>query len=134
MSQEPLFAFGYGLSYTTFTYGKVQLSNSKIKIGETFSLTVPVTNTGKLAGEEVVQVYLKKSSDTNGPNKTLRAFKRVAITPGKTENVTFNFTNDQMEWWDESTNTMRVHAGEYQLMVGKSSRAEDLTTVNFQIQ
>ncbi len=76
---DPLFPFGYGLSYTTFNYGNIKLEQT-IKVGETAKIIVPVTNTGNRDGEEVVQVYLKKQEDAEGPVKTLRAFKRVQIS------------------------------------------------------
>ena len=74
MTQEPLFPFGHGLSYTSFCYGAVVLGSDNIKSGEKLRLNVPVTNTGKCDGEEVVQVYLKKNDDVEGPSKALRAF------------------------------------------------------------
>ena len=76
MQDTPLFPFGYGLSYTTFSYDKVVLDKSEVTAGQTLKLTVPVTNTGKRDGEEVVQVYLKKQGDAEGPVKTLRALDR----------------------------------------------------------
>ena len=90
MQDTPLFSFGYGLSYTTFSYGKVVLDRSEVTAGQTLKLTVPVTNTGNRGGEEVVQVYLKKQGDAEGPVKTLRAFKRVFIPAGQTTNIEFD--------------------------------------------
>jgi beta-glucosidase len=133
MTREPLFSFGYGLSYTTFKYGKVVLDKEVIKPGETVKLTVPVTNTGKLDGEEVVQVYLKKNDDATGPNKTLRAFKRVAIHARKTMNVVFELKDENLEWWDSETNAMHMYAGAYSLLVGSSSRNNDLTSMSLKI-
>lgn len=124
---EPLFPFGYGLSYTTFRYGKVRLSSS-VKVGETAKLVVPVTNTGDRDGEEVVQVYLKKQGETDGPIKTLRAFKRVSIPAGKTVKVELELTPKQLEWWDAETNTMRTVPNTFDVMVGGSSKADDLQT------
>ena len=69
-----MFPFGYGLSYTTFGYGKTVLDKNELTAGQSLKLTVPVTNTGKRNGEEVVQVYLRKQGDAEGPIKTLRAF------------------------------------------------------------
>ncbi|MDP4208257.1 MAG: xylan 1,4-beta-xylosidase [Bacteroidota bacterium] len=134
MKEKPLFPFGYGLSYTTFKYGKPSLSKQQIKTGDAVTLTVPVTNAGKCNGEEVVQVYLKKINDDNGPDKTLRAFKRINIPAGETANVSFELTDDNLEWWNPETYSVSVHKGDYQLMVGSSSRNEDLTTLNLQIQ
>ena len=134
MSQEPLFPFGYGLSYTTFEYGQMTLSSDKISIGQTLKLTVPITNTGKRDGEEVVQVYLRKHNDADGPNKTLRAFKRVNIPVGKTVNIEFDLKDKELEWWDTASNTVRVCAGNYDVMVGSSSQTEDLLLHSFTIQ
>lgn len=134
MTQEPLFPFGYGLSYTAFEYGQMVLDQNKINAGQTLELTVPVTNAGKRDGEEVVQVYLRKRDDTDGPNKTLRAFKRVNIPAGKTVNVDFELKDKELEWWDTATNTMRVCAGDYDIMVGGSSQTEDLLLYSFTIE
>ena len=122
---EPLFPFGYGLSYTTFKYGKMRLASS-VKVGETAKITVPVTNTGSRDGEEVVQVYLKKQGETDGPIKTLRAFKRVFIPAGKTVEVELELTPKQLEWWDATTNTMRTMPNTFDVMIGGSSKDSDL--------
>ena len=97
-------------------------------------LTVPLTNTGKTDGEEVVQVYLRKHHDSEGPNKTLRAFKRVNIPTGKTINVDFSLTDKQLEWWDTGSNTMKVCTGNYDIMIGSSSQTEDLLQHSFTIE
>ena len=117
---EPLFPFGHGLSYTTFTYGDVQLPASA-KDDETIKICVPVTNSGKMDGDETVQVYIKKQSDTEGPIKALRAFKRVHIPAGQTIQVELELTPKQLEWWDAETNTMRTQAGNFDVMVGGNS-------------
>lgn len=122
---EPLFHFGYGLSYSTFKYGKPQVPTS-IQVGEAAYLTVPVTNTSKYDGEEVVQVYLKKQGEIEGPIKTLRAFKRVHIPAGQTVQVKLELTPKQLEWWDDATNTMRTMQNTFDVMVGGSSRDKDL--------
>lgn len=134
MKQTPLFHFGYGLSYTTFEYGQMALDKSKIKAGESLNFSVPITNTGKVNGEEVVQVYLRKHHDSEGPNKTLRAFKRVNIPTGKTINVDFSLTDKQLEWWDTGSNTMKVCTGNYDIMIGSSSQTEDLLQHSFTIE
>ena len=126
MQDTPLFPFGYGLSYTTFSYDKVVLDKSEVTAGQTLKLTVPVTNVGKRDGEEVVQVYLKKQGDAEGPVKTLRAFKRVFIPAGQTTNIEFDLKDKELEWWDEQTNTVRVCSGTYDIMVGGSSEDESL--------
>lgn len=101
MKETPLFPFGHGLSYTTFKYGKLKMNDDKIAAGQNLNLAIPVTNTGSRDGDEVVQVYLKKMDDTEGPVKTLRAFKRVRIPAGKTVEVKFSLDDTQLEWMDE---------------------------------
>ena len=133
MDSIPLFPFGYGLSYTTFKYSNVKLNKNKLNATETVKLSVDVENLGKIAGEEVVQVYLKKTNDTDGPNKTLRAFRRVTIPAGKTKELTFNLNSENLDWWDSGTNTLRMHSGEYQLYVGGSSRDKDAKILKFSI-
>ncbi|WP_308757376.1 xylan 1,4-beta-xylosidase [uncultured Bacteroides sp.] len=134
MTQQPLFPFGYGLSYTTFEYGKLVLANDRIKSGEPLKLTVNVTNSGQRGGEEVVQVYLKKQEDAEGPVKTLRAFKRIYIPAGKSVDVEFSLNDKELEWWDTQSNTMRVCAGKYDVMVGRSSQEQDLQHGSFVIE
>lgn len=134
MTQQPLFPFGYGLSYTTFEYGNLSLAKEQIKLGEPLKLTVNVTNNGQRDGEEVVQVYLKKQDDVEGPGKTLRAFKRVRIPAGKSVEVAFDLNGKELEWWDAQSNTMRVCAGRYDVMVGKSSQDRDLQRRSFVIE
>lgn len=129
LNEEPLYPFGYGLSYTVFEYGQPWVNTPQILAGNGVTLTVPVKNTGKYNGEEVVQVYLKKEIDIDGPNKTLREFKRVFIKAGETANVVFELTGENLEWWDPETNTMHTHPGNYRLMTGGSSKDEDLQTI-----
>ena len=117
---EPLFPFGYGLSYTTFTIGKPRL-DALHRI-----ISVDVTNNGKYDGDEVIQVYMRRLNDANGPLKTLRAFKRISLKTGETATVEIPFQYKDFENWDEQTNTMRVVPGRYELMVGNSSRDIDL--------
>jgi beta-glucosidase len=134
MQEKPLFPFGYGLSYTSFKYGKPLLTPDKTKGKNNFKLVIPVKNSGKVAGEETVQVYLKKNDDAQGPAKTLRAFRRVAIPAGKTLNVAFELNDKNLEWWDTSTNLMHVTPGTYQLMVGSSSDSNNLTSLTLELK
>ncbi len=126
MQDEPLYPFGYGLSYTTFNYGEVTADKQEITAGQSLKLTVPVTNTGKMNGDEVVQVYLRKQGDVQGPLKTLRAFKRVHIPSGETVQVGFELTPKELAWWDEAAGAVKLSAGAYELMVGGSSKNSDL--------
>lgn len=134
LEQEPLFPFGYGLSYTTFDYGQMTLDKDRLEAGQALKLAVSVTNAGKRDGEEVVQVYLRKHNDVDGPVKALRAFKRVNIPAGKTVNVEFDLKDKELEWWDAASNTVRVCAGDYDVMVGGSSQTEELLLRSFKIE
>lgn len=117
---RPVFAFGYGLGYSTFAYGQAQIAQQ----GQEVSITVPVTNTSKVDGEEVVQVYLKRNDDVDGPMKALRGFKRVKVAAGQTVNVTVPVGD--LSTFDVETQRMSVVPGQHTLYVGSSSRDEDL--------
>lgn len=124
---EPLFPFGHGLSYTTFAYGKPSYNAKK------GTLTVSVSNTGQREGTEIVQVYIKKTGDADGPAKTLRAFARVDLQAGATSQVTISLPRESFEWWDAATNTMRVTKGTYDVMVGPSSQDDSLQTIKVKL-
>lgn len=134
MQQQPLFPFGHGLSYTTFTYGEANLSKNVIGNGETVTLTVPISNVGQRDGDEVVQVYLRSPADKDGPRYTLRAFKRVHIPAGQTKSVTIPLTHESFEWFDEATNTMHPVAGTYELLYGGSSDENKLKAIVMDVQ
>ena len=134
MKETPLFPFGYGLSYTTFSYGKAQADKNLLNKGDKLSLSIPVKNTGKRNGEEIVQVYIRRPADKEGPAKTLRAFKRVEIAKGETENVTIELPYSAFEWFDATTNTMHPLSGMYEILYGSSSKAEDLHSLQVRIQ
>jgi beta-glucosidase len=118
---EALFPFGYGLSYTTFEIGKPVYRDNKIQVS--------VKNTGNKAGLETVQVYLRNPNDANGPLKSLRGYTQVQLKPGETKTVSIDLPRQSFEGWDEQTNTMRVVAGTYELMIGNSSADKDLKKI-----
>jgi beta-glucosidase len=122
---NPLWHFGYGMSYTSFEFGKPKYKQGK--------LTVDVKNSGKFDGDEVVQVYIRRIDDVNGPIKTLKAFKRITLKAGEKQNICIDMPRESFEVWDAETNTMRVVSGKYEVMVGNSSRAEDLKTITVKI-
>ncbi|EFU31477.1 xylan 1,4-beta-xylosidase [Segatella buccae] len=126
---DPLFAFGYGLSYTTFRFGRARAEAAE----GGYRLSVPLTNTGTRPGEEVVQVYIRRVADTNGPLKSLRAFRRVALKAGESTTVEIPLSRKSFECFDESTNTMRTLPGDYELMYGNSSRPKDLQTLTVSV-
>ena len=131
---DPLFPFGFGLSYTTFSIGDAKLSKSEIKKDETIQLTVPVSNTGKRDGTEIVQVYVHKVNDTDGPLKSLKGFKRIEIAAGKTLPASINLSNTAFEFFDRASGKMAVTTGEYEVWYGSSSDAKDLKVVKVKIQ
>ena len=115
---EPLFPFGYGLSYTTFDIGKPEYKNQSIRMR--------VKNTGTCEGLETVQVYIRRIADTDGPLKSLKAYSQVSLVPGEAKAITIPLPRERFEGWDAKTNTMRVVPGKYEVMVGTSSADKDL--------
>lgn len=126
MTEKPLFPFGYGLSYTMFEVGSAIEADAN-------HIVVPVKNVGSREGSEVVQIYIRKVSDANGPIKTLRAYKRVSLKAGSSQNVNIPFNKETFECFDEQTNTMRVAPGKYEIMYGTSSADEDLQKLEITI-
>jgi beta-glucosidase len=122
---EPLYPFGFGLSYTRFQLGKPAYKNGQV--------TVSVKNTGTRQGTEVVQVYVRRPADKEGPLKTLRAYTRVSLEPGESRQVSIPLPRDRFELWDTQTNTMRVVPDQYDLFVGTSSADSDLQKINVRI-
>jgi beta-glucosidase len=120
---EPLFPFGHGLSYTTFSYQNLRLSSERITADETATLSVDVTNTGEPAGDEVVQFYVhdRLSERVTRPVKLLKGFQRITIQPGETRTVSFSVGREQLQFLDESMQ-QTVEPGEFELMVGSSSK------------
>lgn len=131
---RPLFAFGHGLSYTTFKYGHATLSNHTMTPTDTLTLTVNVTNTGRRAGAETVQLYI--SDDTSllpRPAKELRGFQKVALAPGETQTVTFPITRASLSFFDPAAHTFRAEAGTFHAHV--AAAADDIrTTVSFRLE
>jgi len=122
---DALFSFGYGLSYTSFSLGEPVVSG--------LTVTVPVTNTGKLDGTETIQLYIRNLQDPEGPLKSLRAFQRVNVKAGKTITAELKLTNNSFEFWDPETNTMRVKPGKYEILVGTSSQDKNLKKLSISI-
>ena len=126
LKEAPLWYFGYGLSYTTVRYGTPTYNNNVV--------SVSLTNTGKRSTEEVVQVYLNKQGDTDGPRATLRAYQRVVVPAGATVKAEIPLPRNSFEWWNPNTNTMNVTAGQYNVMVGSSSNPTDLQTISVNLK
>jgi beta-glucosidase len=128
---DALFPFGYGLSYTKFAIGNATLDKNTLSANEDVTVTIPVSNTGKRQGTEIVQVYVRKVNDVDGPLKTLKGFQRVSLNAGQKTNVTIDLPASSFEFYDWSQRKMMVTPGEYEIFYGNSSDAKDLkkTTV-----
>lgn len=135
---EPLFPFGYGLSYTTFEYGKPTLMQVKSKKrgskAADYKLMFSLQNTSKREGTEVAQVYIKRIDDVDGPIKSLKAFKRVSLKAGERQMVSIDLPRKSFEGWDAQTNTIRVVPGTYQVFVGGSSADATKTKIEVKIK
>ena len=119
---KPLFAFGHGLSYTTFKLGKASANTQELTSTTQITFTVPVTNTGKMAGSETVQLYISpKDSKVARPVKELKAFQKVYLQPGETRNVTLTIGADALSYYDEATSQWRADAGKYEALIGTAS-------------
>jgi beta-glucosidase len=128
---SPLFPFGYGLSYTRFEVGPPMLSAVSIPSSGKVTVTVEVRNTGKMAGDEVVQLYLHELvTSVTEPTKVLRGFKRVSLAPGDSTRVQFHLGWDDFAIWDENLHHV-VEPGTFQIMAGPSS--VDLKTATLQV-
>ena len=131
---EVLFPFGYGLSYTTFSYSDLRLSATEITDQDTLTATVTVTNTGKLAGKTVVQLYVgDKVSTVLRPVRELKGFEKVELQPGESKEVSFVLDKRAFAYWNTELGDWHVETGEFTIEVGQSSRDIDVcgtVTVN----
>ena len=118
---QPLFPFGFGLSYTAFSILKPVYKDGKLKVN--------VSNTGSRQGLETVQVYIRRVADTAGPIKSLRAYQQVQLAPGETKAISIPLPRNSFEGWDIASNAMRVMPGKYEVMVGHSSADKDLQKI-----
>ena len=126
---QPLFPFGYGLSYTSFTYGNLHLSDSTFTAKDTVRITFTLTNTGAAAGEEVVQLYVHDElASVTRPVKELKDFKRVKLAAGASTTVTFSLTADRLSMLNEALEEV-TEPGTFRLMIGGSSKDIRLRTV-----
>lgn len=133
-SSEPLYPFGFGLSFTTYKYDNLQLSGSEISKDENLEVSVDVTNTGKMDGTEIVQLYLRdKFSSVTRPIKELKDFARVTLKTGETKTVHFTVSPDKLTFLDKNLKPV-VENGEFIVMVGSSSREEDLLKQSFYVK
>ena len=130
---NPLFHFGFGLSYTTFEFSQPRLEKSTIKVNESTKVSVDVKNTGKIAGDEIVQLYIRdKVSSVTRPVKELKGFQRISLKPGETRIVTLEITPGKLSFHNIDMEFV-VEPGEFEIMVGNSSRDEDLNKLSLNV-
>lgn len=126
---KALYPFGYGLSYTTFSIGKGQLSASTMNKDGKVTLTVPVTNTGKREGTETVQVYVKALDYPDAPIKSLKGFQKLSLKAGETATATITLDGESFEYYDEAIDELSTRPGRYQILYGNSSQEKDLKMI-----
>jgi hypothetical protein len=129
----PLYPFGYGSSYTTFSLSNVRLADEHIGVDGSTSVSVDVTNIGTRKGSEVVQMYIRdRVSSVTRPIKELRGFEKVWLQPGETTTVNLPITPESLAFYDIDMHYV-VEPGEFSIMVGTSSRDADLQTVTLRV-
>lgn len=132
IDNDPLFPFGYGLSYVTFSYGKPRLSSDTLTMGGSLTLTVDVTNTGDRDADEVVQLYLRDLvGSLSRPVKELKGFKRINLKKGETKTVSFTVTPDDLMFYNQQLE-YKCEPGDFNIMVGPNSR--DVQTLKFSLK
>jgi beta-glucosidase len=129
----PLYPFGFGLSYTTFSIANVRLSKSRMDLKGKVEALADVANTGRCAGSEVVQMYIRDLvSSVTRPVKELKGFRRVDLAPGESTTVKFEIAADLLKFWDVNMKYV-VEPGEFSIMIGNSSRDTDLQKVTLTV-
>ena len=121
LQTEPLFPFGYGLSYGNISFGTPTYKKNKVMLN--------ATNTSSITTTQIIQVYVRRTDDTSSINRTLRAYKRITLEPHTTQRVSIPLPDSAFEWWNPSSNTMRTDAGTFLIEVGTSSRTADLQAI-----
>lgn len=130
----PQYAFGFGLSYTTFNVGDAKISAKKMKKNGKVTLTIPVTNTGKREGTETVQVYVKRLDDAGAPIKALKGFQKLSLKAGETQKATITLDGEAFEYYDEMIDELATKSGRYQILYGTSSMDKDLKSFDFVVK
>jgi beta-glucosidase len=122
LNGKPLFPFGHGLSYTNFSYSKLRIANKKVATNGKLTISVDIKNTGKVAGDEVVQLYVHDVvASVKRPTKELRGFERITLKPGETKTVTMTVPVEKLSFYDEKTHGFIVEPGMFDIMIGSSS-------------
>ena len=122
VKSEPLFAFGHGLSYTTFKLGKLTPDKTTMTDGDELTFTIPVTNTGSRAGAETVQLYISDlEASVERPVKELKAFQKVFLQPGETQQVSLTVDKRALSFYDEARSQWKAEPGAFEALVGTAS-------------
>ncbi len=122
VSNDPLYPFGYGLSYTTFSYSAIKLSDTNLKTGHGLSASVTITNTGKVAGKEIVQLYLRDlEASITRPVKELKGFQKISLEPGESKEVVFTLTENDLKFYNADLKYI-AEPGDFTLFIGPNSR------------
>jgi beta-glucosidase len=137
VSNEPVYPFGYGLSYSSFSYGELKLSSASLKGNQTLTASITVTNNGKYDGKEVVQLYIRDLVGTNTrPLKELKGFQKIELKAGETKTVSFSITpNDLKYYYQTNTGNNNLvydwESGDFDIMVGGNSRDVKTARINW---
>jgi beta-glucosidase len=124
--KHPLFPFGFGLSYTTFSFSKLS-SPAMAKSGSTVAVSFDVTNTGSIAGSEVAQLYVSDpSSLAKRPERELKGFEKVHLAPGETKHLTINLDARSFSYWNDAAHKWTIDPGKFTILVGDSSENTSL--------
>lgn len=118
---DALFCFGHGLSYGEFAYSPLEVSRRRLREGQSVTVGVTIENRGSYDGDEVVQLYISRPDDKEGPQQTLRAFGRLSIPKGESRHIEFTLTPNDFRWFNEATNRMEPLAGDYVIRIGGTS-------------
>ena len=119
---EPLFPFGYGLSYTDFTYENVKLGKEKLMKDELLDVSIDLTNSGTVSGSEVVQLYISDPiSSVDRPLKELKGFKKLKLEPSEKQNIKFQIKPEDLAFFDENSSEWKIEKGKFKVMIGSSS-------------
>jgi beta-glucosidase len=131
VTNEPLYPFGYGLSYTSFKYSDVKLSSTSLKGNQTLTASVEVTNTGNITGKEVVQLYIRDIvGSTTRPVKELKGFEKIELKAGETKTVSFRITPEQLKFYNYDLK-YDWEAGDFEIMIGGNSKDVQKQKVNW---
>jgi len=125
VSSFPQYPFGYGLSYTTFAYSNLKVSNTNPKIGDTFEVTADVQNTGSSAGDTVAQLYIhQQAGSASRPMRQLKGFERITLAPGEKKTVHFTLGKDELTYWSPSLHKWAEEPEQFDVWVGEDSTAK----------